>query len=195
MECQKQHWRAVSMPHKAVCGPKAPVPPEFDGSWHDKWRGASDGSRHFGRLELITWDGESEDGDLLGFGGVFAEEADELRARFTEECGGSESRFVKVWSNGFRWTCCGVEIGLGLHGCDHHGDPRAFTSCGCDFCLAGQPLSESIWRKKLRSQAARGLPGLCRGPDPRSVSDAGRENWRLRQQHYAILGGGDSDDG
>ena len=177
VECQTKHWGE----HKLVCGKSRPAPPEFSGTWYDAWRGSTDDSRHFGQLELITWDGTGENGVPLGFAGCYACESAETRARFEGKCKGKESRFAKDWPSGFRWTCCGVDIAAGLHGCDHHGDPRAQHACGCDFCRAGQPLSDDIWRKKLRSQAAHGLEEtLRRGPDARSLSQAGLLNWQMR---------------
>lgn len=159
-----------------------------EAAWYDGWRRCKDNSRHFGRLELITWDGTSENGngEPLGFAGVLASESAEMRNRFVGKCKGEESSFVNEWENGFRWTCCGVDIGTGRHGCgDHHGDSRAEHACGCDFCRAGHPLSDELWRVKLRGQPANGLEeSLRRGPDARSLSQAGLLNWQMRETFF-----------
>eukprot|EP01032_Pedospumella_encystans_P022676 gene22676-25687_t len=39
------------------------------------------------------------------------------------------------WDNAFRWTCCGVQYGSGLYGCDNHG---ARGYCSCDYCRSGR---------------------------------------------------------
>lgn len=177
VECQRAAWPS----HKPVCGVSS-RPPECDGSWVDPYRAAKDGSYHFGSLELMDWEGEDEDGKLMGFGGVFLCEARGMRDQFAA-CGSDPAKFVKTRVTAFRWTCCGVDAGLGAEGCDHHGDPRATAPCGCDFCLAGKTLPSHVWNKKLRSQAARGLErALRRGPDPKSVCAAGLRNWELRQR-------------
>lgn len=177
VECQTKHWSK----HKLLCG-RSTAPQENSGTWHDDWRSCTDGSRHFGELELITWDGATEDEMPLGFAGTYIHESAEMRVKFEEKYKGKESRFAKECTSGYRWTCCGVDIATGLHGCDHHGDPRAQHNCGCDFCLAGRTLSDDLWRKKLRSQPAHGLgESLRRGPDARSLSEAGLRNWQMRE--------------
>jgi len=184
-ECQTKHWKV----HLPICGSKTSTPPEFDGTWVDAWRASRDGSLHFGTLELITWDGVDEGGSLLGFGGVFREEADDLRKTFEEKFKKNLAKFCKKRSGAFRWTCCGCDVAMGMSGCDHHGDPRAHTPCACDYCLAGQPLSDKIWGVKIRSQPAKGLSGLQRGPDPKSVCEAGMQNWEMRKRFMAMAGG------
>lgn len=186
MYCSKACQQAAWPEHKKLCGKRAPTPAEYTGTWVDKWRSTMDGSRHFGDLELITWDGEDSEGDPLGFGAVYSEYAAEERRRFKVRCKRDHERYCRERPEAFRWTCCGVCVAAGVHGCDHHGDPRAAQPCGCDFCLAGKPLTEKVWSKKLKSQPAHGLQTLCRGPDPRSVSEAGLRNWELRQVHERL---------
>jgi hypothetical protein len=75
-------------------------------TWYDKYRRCQDGNNHDGKLELITWEGKSE-GDDIGWGNVFKDEADDLKKKFEEEFGGDEEKFYKYRSQAFRWTCCG----------------------------------------------------------------------------------------
>ena len=92
-DCQVAHWPS----HKITCGKASTPPPEFDGTWVDKWRGCSDGAYHYGTLELITWPGTDGERDaVLGFGGVYLEEADELKGLFEGKYKGSLSKFCKV---------------------------------------------------------------------------------------------------
>lgn len=98
-------------------------------------------------------------------------------------------KFLKYWDNGFRWTCCGMSAGEGVHGCDHHGSPENSHPCGCDFCRGGVPLPEKIYKQNCRKQSAKGLK-LNRGPDPRSLSSAGKINLEMRR---AVAGGSDEE--
>ena len=159
------------------------------GDWAAKYRRTRDGSLHFGDLELITWDAIDGDGEELGWGGILANESEDLKKKFVRYGGNladppstprAMKKLLKYWGNAFRWTCCGVSVAEGLHGCDHHGHPDARKPCGCDFCRGGEALPESIWRKKLSSQAAKGLK-LHRGPDPRSLSEMGKINLVMRR--------------
>ena len=187
-ECQVAHGPS----HRAICGKAAAVPPEFDGTWVDKWRGCGDGTYHFGTLDLISWDGvdrldESE--WATGFGGALLEEGDEMRDLFVNKYHSNCPKFCKFRPKAFRWTCCGVSVAVGVSGCDHHGNPSAHTPCRCDFCLAGKPLNDGIWWRKLHSQAAQGLQStLLRGPDPKSLCESGLRNWELRSEYYRLMG-------
>ncbi len=185
-ECQKIAWPA----HKPQCraqaaknqAEQAEQPP-----WWDAHRKTQDGSVHFGKLELMTWrrctDG---DGDELGFGGFVASEEEETRKSFNETYGGDEARYFAHRPEGFRWTCCGVPFDIGGYGCDHHGDPRAPGPCRCDFCLAGRPLDDEIWRQKLASQAARGLESTLRRGGQGQATAGGDMNWALREAFSSL---------
>ena len=168
------------------------VPPEFDGTWVDNWRGCGDGTYHFGTLDLISWDGVDRDGKtewLLGFGGVLREEGEEMRDLFVNKYHSNCVKFCKFRPDAFRWTCCGVSVGGGVSGCDHHGNPSAHAPCRCDFCLAGKPLNDDIWRETMSSQAAQGLQStLLRGPDPKSLCESGLKNLELRSEYYRMMG-------
>ena len=165
--------------------PARPPPYAVEAGWWDAHRRAEDGSVHFGRLELMTWRCMDEDcGEELGFGGFVASEEEETRRRFEQKYGGDEARYFAYRPSGFRWTCCGVPADIGNYGCDHHGDPRATRPCSCDFCRAGRPLSDRIWRKKLASQAARGLERtLCRGRSGPSTP-GGDMNFAMRAMFH-----------
>ena len=185
-ECQTIAWPA----HKPQCraqaaknqAEQAEQPP-----WWDAHRKTQDGSVHFGKLELMTWrrctDG---DGDELGFGGFVASEEEETRKSFNETYGGDEARYFAHRPEGFRWTCCGVPFDIGGYGCDHHGDPRAPGPCRCDFCLAGRPLDDEIWRQKLASQAARGLESTLRRGGQGQATAGGDMNWALREAFSSL---------
>lgn len=88
---------------------------------------------------------------------------------------------------GFRWTCCGVTADCGEFGCDHHGDPRAPTPCRCDFCRAGRPLDDDTWRRKLASQAARGLEATLRRGSQGAPQPGGEINWAFRQMFSGAM--------
>ncbi|KDR69935.1 hypothetical protein GALMADRAFT_255247 [Galerina marginata CBS 339.88] len=148
-ECQTADWPT----HKAACGKTM--------QWYDRFRKCKDGSRHEGRLELITWPNAKEG---TGWGQCFADEADDLRRKFEEEYDGDEGKFFKYWPQGFRWTCCGTDSGM-KWGCDHHGSGS--KPCTCDFCRMGKPLPDSVFNDD--SATRHGL-NLRRGPDPRSFN-------------------------
>ena len=121
------------------------------------------------------------DGDTeLGFGGFVVEEHEESRRTFEEEFGGDEEKYFEHRSNAFRWTCCGVDAEIGEYGCDHHGNPRAPGPCKCDYCRAGRPLSERVWRNKVGSQAAKGLERTLRRGRSGPSTPAGELNWVMR---------------
>jgi hypothetical protein len=90
-----------------------------------------DKSYHHGEAELITWEWEDPDLGKIGWGSTLAAEADDLKAKFEGEFGGSEERLYQYWPQAFRWTCCGADGALEW-GCDHHG--TGLTPCTCDFC-------------------------------------------------------------
>lgn len=160
-DCQAAHWKA----HKKRCIQGKPRHPIL--AWQDRFRKCDDGNRHFGTLDLITWDGIDPDCEdmELGWGGVVREEAAEHKEKFEKEYGSDKGKFCEYWPGAFRWTCCGMRAIEGWAGCDHHGHPDAPSPCTCDFCKAGRPLSDRIHNKRVRSQAAQGL-ALRRGPDP-----------------------------
>ncbi|CAM9410204.1 unnamed protein product, partial [Heterosigma akashiwo] len=177
VECQKSHWPT----HKMECKKLAPeikaaaALNENKKDWAAKYRRTEDGSLHFGRLELCTWNGVSE-GEEIGWGGTLVEEVEDLQNKFRSWGGKVEDPYANInalkklvdyWDNAFRWTCCGLSPGEGVHGCDHHGHREARKPCGCDYCRAGEPLPEKLWQKKLKKYSAQGLK-LLRGPDPRS---------------------------
>ena len=68
----------------------------------DTCRLYQDGSRHFGSLELIIWDGcDTDDPDLsLGWGGTSMSEEWYLKIKFEKEFGGSEQ--VQLCSSKYR---------------------------------------------------------------------------------------------
>ncbi|KXZ48656.1 hypothetical protein GPECTOR_26g559 [Gonium pectorale] len=65
--------------------------------WYDKYRKGKDGSRHEGKLELITWDGTDDDGERLGWGAVLIEEAEEHKRLFETKYGGNLEKFYDFW--------------------------------------------------------------------------------------------------
>ncbi|KAG2428871.1 hypothetical protein HYH02_014194 [Chlamydomonas schloesseri] len=134
--------------------------------WYDKHRKCEDGSEHEGELELITWDGKSDDGEQLGWGAVVIEEAEDHKRSFHTKYGADMERFYEWWPQGFRWTCCGC-TGDMPWGCDHHG--TGSKPCKCDFCVMGKPLPPNI--SPPTAQSRMGLT-LSRGPDPRSHNPA-----------------------
>ncbi|PPQ70359.1 hypothetical protein CVT26_013793 [Gymnopilus dilepis] len=146
-ECQETDWPR----HKTSCG--------ISRFWYDKHRKCEDGSRHEGKLELITWSNEEEG---TGWGHCTVEEADDLRRSFETEYKGDEAKFFKYWPQGFRWTCCGTDGDM-TFGCDHHG--TGSKPCTCDYCKSGRSLPASIYFEKTASR--QGLK-LSRGPDLRS---------------------------
>ena len=85
---------------------------------------------HEGKLELITWSGESE-GYALGWGASFEEESEDPRNMFEERFRGDVQRFYAYRPQAFRWTCCGTSASMD-YGCDHHG--AGSQPCTCDFC-------------------------------------------------------------
>ncbi|RDB18243.1 hypothetical protein Hypma_000453 [Hypsizygus marmoreus] len=159
-ECQAADWPA----HKRLC-----APPSENGSgatrvWYDKYRKTQAKDKHFGKLELVTWDGQDEDGERLGWGATIAEETSDMRTKFYEELKGDEEKFFKYWPRAFRWTCCGLEGGRSF-GCDHHGTGP--SRCSCDFCVMGKPLPNSIYNTRTTWKKGLNIP---RGPDPRSYN-------------------------
>lgn len=118
-----------------------------------------------GQLELVTWEFVDEDGAELGLGGCYKEESDELKAKFEGEMGGSKKKLLKHFDTAFRWTCCGLSVGEGMHGCDHHGDLANPQPCTCDYCRGGEPVPDKIFNEKTTHKV--GLQ-LRQGPDPRS---------------------------
>ncbi|KAG1674133.1 hypothetical protein FOA52_015764 [Chlamydomonas sp. UWO 241] len=169
--CQTAHWPA----HKGQCNVAA-APELADGDWSAPWRKCQDGSYHHGTLELITWDCDEpqSDGSIvkMGWGGTDIDESEELKAQFEGELDGSKKKLLKHFDSAFRWTCCGLNAGS-IWGCDHHGDPNARQACKCDYCKVGRPLPDDVWERKLKSQAAQGLPNLRRGPDQRTGLNPG----------------------
>ncbi|KAK7005802.1 hypothetical protein R3P38DRAFT_3039683 [Favolaschia claudopus] len=148
-ECQTSDWKS----HKRAC---AAAP-----KWYDKHRKCQDGSKHEGRLELVTWDCPEEE---LGWGACFANESEDLKKQFETEYGGDEEKFFGYWPKGFRWTCCGTDAEMD-YGCDHHGSGS--RPCTCDFCKMGKPLPDSVYLDKTATR--HGLK-LRRGPDQRSYN-------------------------
>ncbi|EIM84495.1 uncharacterized protein STEHIDRAFT_100561 [Stereum hirsutum FP-91666 SS1] len=146
-QCQLADWPS----HKGSC--------QRQTVWYDKYRACEDGSIHEGRLELITWPSPTEG---TGWGACLLEEADDLKRKFETQFNGDQNKFFKYWPQGFRWTCCGTDGGM-TWGCDHHGTGK--KPCTCDYCRAGTPLPDDIYRE--RSATRYGLR-LERGPDPRS---------------------------
>ena len=174
-ECQAAHYPQ----HKQECKVGQPRKPIRE--WADAYRLCHDGSSHFGDLELITWEGlDSELEYKKGWGGALLEEVDWLKDRFVNELQSSRSKLLECQQGAYRWTCCGMTADEGIHGCDHHGDPRAAKSCKCDFCRAGQPVPQDMYDQRQQSQAAKGLT-LRRGPDARAHSAAGMFNFCMRE--------------
>ncbi|KAF8204539.1 hypothetical protein BJ912DRAFT_938625 [Pholiota molesta] len=148
-DCQEADWPT----HKRTCG----------AVWYDAHRTCRDGSRHEGRLELITWASAAEG---TGWGYCAREESDALRARFEGALGRDERALHAEWPQAFRWTCCGTDAGMDW-GCDHHG--TGSRACTCDFCRMGKALPDNIYNK---ANASRHGLTLNRGPDPRSFNRA-----------------------
>ncbi|KAK0484892.1 hypothetical protein IW261DRAFT_865427 [Armillaria novae-zelandiae] len=146
-ECQLADWPT----HKSECKKGA--------KWYDRYRLSQDGSKHFGKLELITWKCPEEG---TGWGHVVVEEEEYMKNKFQNESGGDQRKFYKYWPQGFRWTCCGMD-GSMTFGCDHHGTGP--SPCTCDFCKMGEPLPNSIYHEQSATRMGLRLP---RGPDPRS---------------------------
>ena len=163
--------------------PTIPLNNTTTSQWYDRYRKCEDGANHEGRLELITWTGQDEFGEELGWGNCIIEECADMKRKFDEELKGDEENLYRYWPQAFRWTCCGLE-GDSRFGCDHHG--RGTQPCSCDFCKArvfiqlsdvdpsaltmaqmGKRVPDSIHDPRMRSMAGRGLD-LARGPDPRS---------------------------
>lgn len=121
-ECQRKDWAT----HKNECrkGKK----------WYDRYRLCRDGSKHHGKLELMTWGESAEDaefGDATGWGCCLIDECEGLKKLYETKYGSDDAKFYKYWPQGFRWTCCGTD-GSMSYGCDHHGTgPKP---CTCDFC-------------------------------------------------------------
>ncbi|WIA33074.1 hypothetical protein OEZ86_006230 [Tetradesmus obliquus] len=138
-------------------------------------------------MDLITWKGEDEGGEELGFGACNLEECEELREVVETKYGGDEARFFGYWPHGFRWTCCAMTGDMSC-GCDHHG--TGSKPCCCDFCAMGKPVPDSIFRKN--QQACRGLE-LSRGPDPRSFNPAKAQISEMMRGLFGMDLGEDSD--
>lgn len=164
--CQLNHWPL----HKQHCT-RGNGNSKISTCWEDSYRRCEDGSNHMGKLELVTWDFED-----LGWGGTEKEETAELREKFEVEMNGSKKKLLKYYDSAFRWTCCGQSVSEGVGGCDHHGDLNNPMPCACDFCRSGRPLPDRIFNKKTTHKV--GLT-LRRGPDPRSLSNAGILNYML----------------
>lgn len=159
--CQKAHWSV----HKNVCPSRIGAKkPNENAAWEDPYRKASDGSYHMGKLELVTWEFEDEDGDKLGWGGCLINESEELKAQYEGEMNFSKKKLIKKWENAFRWTCCGMSGSEGIHGCDHHGDLSNPRPCTCDYCRSGRGLPDELMKVSTHRH---GLTSLRRGPDPR----------------------------
>jgi len=184
--CSKEHRIEDWTRHKKTCG-KLTKKFAHDYAW--KWRPTQDGNHHYGECELIHWNFKDEDGEELGWGAVLKEESAEHEEKFVRKFGGSRRKFINYWPNAFRWTCCGMQVGNGTIGCDHHGDPAAPFPCSCDFCRCGKPLPDKIWNEKLRSVGAYGLKDLRRGPDPNSLSQGGIYNFKMREMMFGLMGG------
>jgi hypothetical protein len=90
-----------------------------------------DKSYHYSQAELITWNWEDPELGTIGWGNRLAAEADDLKAKFEGEFGGSEERLYRYWPQAFRCTCYGADGEL-VWGCDHYGTGP--TPCTCDFC-------------------------------------------------------------
>ncbi|KAK6992430.1 hypothetical protein R3P38DRAFT_192679 [Favolaschia claudopus] len=90
-ECQTSDWKS----HKRAC---AAAP-----KWYDRHRKCQDGSKHEGRLELVTWDCPEEE---LGWDACFANESENLKKEFETEYGGDEKKF-SVGLGQRNWTTCG----------------------------------------------------------------------------------------
>ncbi|KAF9037376.1 hypothetical protein BDZ89DRAFT_1061535 [Hymenopellis radicata] len=148
-ECQRADWPK----HKTVCQT------EKGSKWYDRHRFCRDGSKHHGKLELITWPSRKEE---TGWGHCFEDESADLKKKYEQEYGSNDAKFFKHWPQGYRWTCCGTDGGMSW-GCDHHGTGP--SPCTCDFCKMGRPLPDSIYNDGSASRM--GL-NLSRGPDPRS---------------------------
>jgi hypothetical protein len=126
-ECQSSDWPT----HKHTCR---------DTPWYTKYRKCDDGSLHEGKLELITWNSNS-DGDKMGWGNVLLEESADMKAKFEGEFKGDPRKLYRDWPQAFRWTCCGMDAGMKF-GCDHHGEGS--KPCSCDFCRCISFFSYSI---------------------------------------------------
>ncbi|KAF8173096.1 hypothetical protein BJ912DRAFT_859582 [Pholiota molesta] len=148
-DCQTADWTT----HKRACGAE----------WYDRYRTCRDGSRHEGRLELITWASAAEG---TGWGYKPLAEAAALRARFEGALRRDERRLHAEWPQAFRWTCCGTDAEMDW-GCDHHG--TGSRACMCDFCRMGTALPENVYN--IPNASRHGLM-LYRGPDPRSFDPA-----------------------
>ena len=177
--CQKKDWKKNG--HRIECyGPAFSAPQVLaEGPWVEKARrNTQDGSVHRGKLQLITWECvDDDDGVKLGWGGVYADEAEELKERFEKELGGSLEKMFEDRDMAFRWTCCGYDASSGTHGCDHHGATDAGRPCGCDFCSAGLAVPDAIYNKaKIEKMGLK----LRRGPDPRGKTMAGEFNMMMR---------------
>ena len=194
---QRKHWKHPINPHKGKC---KYIPPEISSgeAWCKEYRLCSDGSFHFGDLELITWEtnqfepalmGITPNGmELIGFGGRSVEDgqAKKLKAKWEDPnvYNQDKEKLFKDYKNAFRWTCCGVNVDVGTYGCDHHGRKEALKHCGCDFCRGGEPNPMKAHKLACDAQAAFGLH-ILGGPDPRSVSPEGRMNLAMRRAHMS----------
>ncbi|KAF8066747.1 hypothetical protein FPV67DRAFT_1626779 [Lyophyllum atratum] len=157
-ECQTSDWKT----HKVTCQRSGGGSGSgSQGKWYDKYRKCSDGNKHEGEMELITWNCPK---DGTGWGAVFLEESDDMKRKFETEMGGDLEKLYRYHDSAFRWTCCGTSAGMD-YGCDHHGSGS--FPCSCDFCRMGKPLTERIYKEQ--SAERMGL-NLRRGPDPRSYN-------------------------
>ena len=87
---------------------------------------------HRGDLELVTWEHEDPDGDgLFGWVGFHESEVEDAKKKIEEEFNGDLQLLLDYWGNAFRWMCCGLGAGEGVHGCDHLGDMEN-KPCRCD---------------------------------------------------------------
>lgn len=96
--------------------------------WYDRYRLCRDGSKHHGKLEVMT-SGERSEG--TGWGNIALDEAQEVKKLWETKYGCDPKRFFKSYPLSFRWTCCGTDGGM-VWGCDHHGTGP--QPCTCDFC-------------------------------------------------------------
>ena len=171
-DCQKTHWPV----HKQVCPSCSSIAASSTSSWEDPYRKGTDGSYHMGNLELVTWDFTDDEGCQFGWGGCYSDESAYLKAKFEGEMKGNKKKLIKAFDSAFRWTCCGLSMAVGLHGCDHHGDMTNPQPCACDYCRSGRPIPDKIFNTKTTHKV--GLT-LRRGPDPRSLSAGGILHYQL----------------
>ena len=118
-------------------------------AWYARHRQTRDGTKHRGRLELITWEGTMQ-GQRVGFACKQEPVAVREAARFARDFEPRGEAGVAAYfddcrkrspfsgTESFRWTCCGMSHANGHNGCDHHKE-----HCLCDFCAGGAPFGLS----------------------------------------------------